>query len=285
MKKGVRVLNCARGGIIQEKDLLEALNSGQVSAAALDVYETEPLPREAPLRAHPNVIMTPHLGASTDEAQDNVGLEVAEAITDYLLHGAVRNAVNLPNLDSKTYAQMKPYCCWAKLRAPARSTRAQAVDRIFIPTAAKRKVARDRSVTRSILRSFLEFSAGKDINYVNVRSAAAGRGILVEEKSDEAVRSTVAARGGLLRQQQGFCGRHLLRFAEQSRIVRVFSQPSRLSFRDCFHDEQSGSPGHGGHRHPDGQMQVNIAGMSLHRDQAAGRPHGLEPRQRSPRKR
>ena len=77
--------------------------------AALDVYETEPLPQDFPLRDLPQVIMTPHLGASTEEAQENVGIEVAEAITDYLLHGAVRNAVNLPNLDAKTYAVVKPY--------------------------------------------------------------------------------------------------------------------------------------------------------------------------------
>ena len=80
LKKGVRVLNCARGGIINEKDLYDAIQSGQVAGAALDVYETEPLPKEFPLRDLPQVIMTPHLGASTEEAQENVGIEVAEAI-------------------------------------------------------------------------------------------------------------------------------------------------------------------------------------------------------------
>ena len=109
MKKGVKVINCARGGIINEKDLYDAIKSGQVAGAALDVYEVEPPPTGFPLRELPEVIMTPHLGASTEEAQENVGIEVAEAITDYLLHGAVRNAVNMPNLDAKTYAQVKPY--------------------------------------------------------------------------------------------------------------------------------------------------------------------------------
>ena len=109
MKKGVRLLNCARGGIIVEEDLIEAIKSGQVAGAALDVYESEPLAKDHPLRSLSQVIMTPHLGASTDEAQENVGIEVAEAISDYLLNGAVRNAVNLPNLDAKTYAQVKPY--------------------------------------------------------------------------------------------------------------------------------------------------------------------------------
>ena len=109
MKRGVRLLNCARGGIIAESDLIEGVKSGQIGGAALDVYEVEPLAKDHPLRALPQVIMTPHLGASTDEAQENVGIEVAEAITDYLLLGGVRNAVNLPSLDAKTYAQVKPY--------------------------------------------------------------------------------------------------------------------------------------------------------------------------------
>src|SRR6185312_12573158 len=109
MKKGVRVLNCARGGIINEVELCEAIRSGQVAGAALDVFEVEPPPANYPLRDLAQVIMTPHLGARTEEAQENVGIEVAEAITDYLLHGAVRNAVNLPNLDAKTYALVRPY--------------------------------------------------------------------------------------------------------------------------------------------------------------------------------
>jgi len=99
MKRGARILNCARGGIINEADLHAAIQSGQIGGAALDVYETEPPPADFPLRALPQVVMTPHLGASTEEAQENVGIEVAEAIIDYLLSGAVRNAVNLPNLD------------------------------------------------------------------------------------------------------------------------------------------------------------------------------------------
>src|SRR5690606_39463717 len=102
MKPGVRILNCARGGIVVEKDLHEALEAGRVAGAALDVYEVEPPPADLPLRGLPQVIMTPHLGASTEEAQENVGIEIAEAITAYLLEGEVRNAVNLPALDAKT---------------------------------------------------------------------------------------------------------------------------------------------------------------------------------------
>ena len=91
MKKGVKLLNCARGGIIDENDLVGAIEGGQVAGAALDVYQSEPLPADSPLRGLPEIVMTPHLGASTTEAQENVGIEVAETISEYLLTGSVRN--------------------------------------------------------------------------------------------------------------------------------------------------------------------------------------------------
>ena len=114
MKDGVRLLNCARGGIINETDLLAAIDSGKVAGAALDVYEAEPLAKDSPIRNNPKIIMTPHLGASTEEAQENVGIEVAEQIIDLLTTGEVRNAVNLPNLDAKTYARVKPFLTLAE---------------------------------------------------------------------------------------------------------------------------------------------------------------------------
>src|SRR5881394_3904056 len=103
-KRGVRVINCARGGLIDEAALSDALRSGSVAAAALDVFETEPLPADSPLREVPNLVLTPHLGASTVEAQESVGLEIAQSIRAVLLDGTIRNAVNLPNLDAKTLA-------------------------------------------------------------------------------------------------------------------------------------------------------------------------------------
>ena len=96
MKPGVRIVNCARGEIIAEEDLLAALESGKVAGAALDVFAVEPLPANHPYRKQPNLILTPHLGASTSEAQEKCGIEVAEVIAGYLLTGEVRNAVNLP---------------------------------------------------------------------------------------------------------------------------------------------------------------------------------------------
>ncbi|MEI9961077.1 MAG: NAD(P)-dependent oxidoreductase [Limisphaerales bacterium] len=91
--------------IISETDLIAALESGKVAGAALDVFSVEPLPADHPFRKQPNLILTPHLGASTEEAQEKCGIEVAEVIAGYLLTGEVRNAVNLPYLDAKTYEQ------------------------------------------------------------------------------------------------------------------------------------------------------------------------------------
>jgi len=108
MKKGVRIINCARGGLIVEADLLEALKSGKVAGAALDVFEVEPA-NESPFFGLENVIATPHLGASTSEAQENVALQVAEQMSDYLIKGAVSNAINMPSITAEEAPKLKPF--------------------------------------------------------------------------------------------------------------------------------------------------------------------------------
>ena len=110
-KKGVRIINCARGGLIDEAALFDALKSGHVAGAALDVFAVEPA-TESPLFGLPNVVVTPHLGASTTEAQENVALQVAEQMSDYLLTGAVSNALNMPSVTAEEAAVMGP---WVKL--------------------------------------------------------------------------------------------------------------------------------------------------------------------------
>lgn len=108
MKKGVRLINCARGGLIVEADLKAALESGHVAGAALDVFEVEPA-KENILFGMENVVCTPHLGASTEEAQENVALQVAEQMSDFLLQGAVSNAVNMPSVSAEDAPKLKPY--------------------------------------------------------------------------------------------------------------------------------------------------------------------------------
>ena len=114
MKKGVRVINCARGGIVVEKDLLAALESGRVAGAALDVFEVEPAKTNA-LFGRDNVIATPHLGAATTEAQEKVALQVAEQMSDYLLTGAVINALNMPAVTAEEAPKLRPYMALAEL--------------------------------------------------------------------------------------------------------------------------------------------------------------------------
>jgi D-3-phosphoglycerate dehydrogenase len=108
MKRGVRLINCARGGLIVEEDLARALDSGQVAAAAIDVFAEEPA-RNSPLFGRDNVVATPHLGAATSEAQENVAVQIAEQMADFLLSGAVANAVNMPSLSAEEARRLRPY--------------------------------------------------------------------------------------------------------------------------------------------------------------------------------
>lgn len=108
MKDGVRIINCARGGLIVEKDLVAALKAGKVAGAGIDVFEVEPA-TENELFHLPNVVCTPHLGASTSEAQENVALQVAEQMADYLIKGAVSNAINMPSITAEEAPRLKPF--------------------------------------------------------------------------------------------------------------------------------------------------------------------------------
>ena len=107
-KPGVRIINCARGGLVDEAALAAAIKSGHVAGAAFDVFEVEPA-KESPLFGLPNVVCTPHLGASTTEAQENVALQVAEQMSDYLVKGAVSNAINMPSITAEEAPILKPF--------------------------------------------------------------------------------------------------------------------------------------------------------------------------------
>jgi D-3-phosphoglycerate dehydrogenase len=275
MKPGVRVLNCARGGIINEADLVEAVQTGKVAGAALDVYETEPLPKESPLRALPQVIMTPHLGASTEEAQENVGIEVAEAITDYLLNGAVRNAVNLPNLDAKTYALVKPYLALGeKLGRLAAQLAPKRNDRLVVTYGGKAAEAPGDPITRFILKGFLESAGGKDVNQVNVRALAESLGLRVEEvKSNEQTDFNEWLHLTVHSGDQKFSvGGTLYGSKQVPRIVRLNSQPVEIVPEGVLlflsNKDRPGIVGYLGTLL--GKHHVNIASMSLGRDTVGG---------------
>ena len=107
-KKGVRIINCARGGLIDEKALLEAIEKGHIGGAAIDVYEVEPA-KKSILFGNDKIICTPHLGASTIEAQENVAIQIAEQISDYLIEGAVTNALNMPSISADEAPMLTPF--------------------------------------------------------------------------------------------------------------------------------------------------------------------------------
>jgi D-3-phosphoglycerate dehydrogenase len=206
-KKGVRLINCARGGLIVEKDLYDALQSGQVAAAALDVYEQEPPPADFPLRSLPNVVLTPHLGASTAEAQESVGIEIAEATYDALVDGAIRNAVNMPNLDARTAAILKPYLdLGTKLGLLIAQLAPNRLDSLKVNYSGKVKELDTTPLTRAIVKGLLRKAGGEEVNEVNAPMLAKNLGIeIVETKlsqeSDFTDLITVEAKAGDVVQQ------------------------------------------------------------------------------------
>ncbi len=167
-KKGLRIFNCARGGIIKESALLAALKSGKVAAAGLDVYEDEPLAADSEFRKLPNVTLTPHLGASTAEAQESVGIEIAEQIAETLAGGVIRNAVNMPSVDAATLKVLGPYLdIGGKLGTLVQQIAPAQISSLRITYWGKIVDLDANSVTRSIQRGFLRRISGDEVNFVN----------------------------------------------------------------------------------------------------------------------
>jgi D-3-phosphoglycerate dehydrogenase / 2-oxoglutarate reductase len=184
-RKGVRIINCARGGLVDETALAAALNSGHVAGAAFDVFTTEPA-TENPLFGHPNVICTPHLGAATNEAQENVALQIAEQMSDYLLRGAISNAVNFPSITAEEAPRLKPFIALAeKLGSFAGQLTETGIKQVQITyegTVAQMKTkALTSAAVAGLLRPMLQ-----DINVVSAPLVAKERGIVVEETTREA---------------------------------------------------------------------------------------------------
>ncbi|CAN5716607.1 phosphoglycerate dehydrogenase [soil metagenome] len=181
-KRGVRLINCARGGLVDEAALAEALQSGQVAAAALDVFETEPLALDSPLRDLPNLVLTPHLGASTAEAQESVGIEIAQSIRAALLEGTIRNAVNMPNLDAKTLAVIGPHLRFGeKLGRFLSQLAPKRADRLNINYSGKVNEVDTTAITRSVLKGFLQSAGGIEVNEVNAPAFAESLGLKITE--------------------------------------------------------------------------------------------------------
>lgn len=184
MKDGVFLINCARGGIVNEKDLYDAIKSGKVAGAALDVFEKEPPDADNPLVDLDEVICTPHLGASTEEAQEKVAVAIAEQMVDYLLHGTIMNAVNVPSVDSEVLATIKPYLDLAeRLGSFQGQVLSGGLEQISIEYSGEVAALQVAPVTVSLLKGLLYPILKEDVNYVNAPVVAKDRGIKVIEST------------------------------------------------------------------------------------------------------
>jgi D-3-phosphoglycerate dehydrogenase / 2-oxoglutarate reductase len=183
-RKGVRIINCARGGLVDEKALREALDAGHVAGAAFDVFTEEPATAN-PLFGHPGVVCTPHLGASTNEAQENVALQVAQQMSDYLLRGAITNAVNFPSITAEEATRLKPFILLAgKLGSFAGQLTETGISRVQIAYDGEVAKMNTRALTSAAIAGLLRPMLA-NVNIVSAPVIAKERGIAVEEVKRE----------------------------------------------------------------------------------------------------
>jgi D-3-phosphoglycerate dehydrogenase len=187
MRPTVRIINCARGGLIDEAALVEALSSGKVAGAAIDVFEPEPPPADLPVIGHPKVLVTPHLGASTEEAQVSVSIEAARLLCDYLGKGQVRFAVNMPALDRAELEDVRHYLnlAWRLGMLHAQMDRGQLRNARMVY---RGEVAHKNTklITASFAAGLMEMALDQPVNLVNAMSLARERGLEIEEHTTEA---------------------------------------------------------------------------------------------------
>lgn len=276
MKKGVRIVNCARGGLIDEAALVEALESGQVAGVALDVFEVEPPSADHPLLGRGDVVLTPHLGASTDEAQENVGIEIAVAIRDMLLAGSVVNAVNMPNIDSQTMASIGGHLRLGEtLGRIAAQLGARQPDVFRIEYTGHVASLDTTLITRASLKGFLEVVSGGEgtANYLNAPSLAEDRGLRVTESRPagfaeftDLIEVVVGSGSDSVSVAGTF-------FGSQPRIVMLRGRRVEAVPEGCVllleNEDAPGMVGKVGNLL--GEHHINIASMSLSRNTVGGR--------------
>jgi D-3-phosphoglycerate dehydrogenase len=186
MKKGVILVNCARGGIINEKDLYDAIQGGKVAGAALDVFEKEPAVGN-PLLELETVISTPHLGAATEEAQENVAIAISQQIVDFFLSGEARNAVNMPAVSPDILPFLRPYLrLGEQLGSFLGQISNYAIEEVLIEYRGEVGEHGTKPITTSVLKGLLTPFVGETVNFVNAPIMAKERGIKITESTSAA---------------------------------------------------------------------------------------------------
>ncbi len=267
MKKGVRIINCARGGLVDEVALKEALDSGHVGGAGLDVFVEEPAKTNA-LFGNEKVICTPHLGASTNEAQENVALQVAEQMSDYLMSGAVTNALNMPSVSAEEAPRLKPYLKLAEqLGAFAGQVVAGGIKSVTVEYDGLVSQLNTKPLTATVLMGLLSKQLDS-VNMINAPVIAKERGIeLAETKRDEArdyqtlVRVKITTEAGQHTVEGTLIGGAKPRITEVDGVaIEAEISPEMLYVRN---EDKPGFIGHLGTKLGDGK--VNIATFHLGR--------------------
>ncbi|MCC3409404.1 MAG: phosphoglycerate dehydrogenase [Microcoleus sp. PH2017_10_PVI_O_A] len=270
MKPTARIINCARGGIIDEAALAEAIKSGQIAGAALDVYEHEPLEADSPLRnVGQNIVLTPHLGASTAEAQVNVAIDVAEQIRDVLLGLPARSAVNIPGIFPDSIEKLKPYLQLAETLGNLVSQLAGGrVDYLNVQLQGELASNQSQPVVVASLKGLLSQALRERVNYVNASIEAKERGIRVVETRDASIRDYT---GSLRLSAKGTLGEHTVTGAvlgeSEIRITSVDDFPVNVCpthhMLFTLHRDMPGIIGKIGSQL--GSFNVNIASMQVGR--------------------
>ncbi len=277
MKKGVRIINCARGGLIVEDALADAIKSGHVAGAAIDVFETEPS-TENPLFGLPNVICTPHLGASTSEAQENVALQIAEQMADYLNTGAISNAVNFPSISADEAPKLKPF---VKLAEQLGSFTGQIIESgiamIRLEYAGEIAEMNTRALTSAALAGVMRPQL-QDINMVSAPAIARERGIKVEEvrRGQEGAYETYMRVVVKTDRRERAVGGTV--FSDgKPRIIQIHTINMDAEFAPhMLYTENADKPGHiGALGTLLGNEGVNIATFNLGREEQGGRAVAL----------
>ncbi|MFU8847216.1 MAG: phosphoglycerate dehydrogenase [Opitutales bacterium] len=275
MKDGVRIFNCARGGIIEEAALIEALQSGKVAAAGLDVYEDEPPVEDSPLRGIHNLVLTPHLGASTVEAQENVGIDVAKQMIETLKGGMVVNALNMPSVDPKVLEKLSPYMnLGEKVGTFSQQLAPEGVEKISIRYYGKIVELDTLPLTNAVQRGYLR-EISDNVNNVNAPKKIERLGIACEEiktqthdEFNELIEVQVVCKGGKTRT----IGGTLVGKNQVPRIVLIDGHGVEVNTDATLlvlkNKDVPGIVGFIGVTL--GEDNCNIANMSLSRDQGEG---------------